>query len=422
MLFDPNSPGNSLPPLNDGYPDDCFVPPSAQDDSFPDDWFVPPSAQDDSFPDDWVGPIDAAAPSASPPAPTAAQPNANSGLPTWLAPPGSIAAYWSRIAADRQRTAPWAPPMFPDAPGGFPPTPLSSAPPGSIAAYWARIAADRQRTAPWAPPTFPDAPSGSSPSPFAPTPFNLAQNPPGLFGHPLKAPDWQQDSALGGPFGNTAGNPAAPPTPDFSTSLLFGGTGGLSSSFVSDQSDPSNVRAPPESLRRLPDASLPGALQGHFSGLARPAIGSINDPAYLVPVADKRKDPRNLDLFDERAFGTTPPIGSAAPRLVPPIPPNMGGAGSAKITAPYSRPSGATTPQQRASVQGQPCVDCGVVDPRMRANHIEPLVQQYYRTGTIDTTQMRSPDAVNAQCPTCSARQGGFMANFSKVMKDLLGF
>jgi hypothetical protein len=53
MPFDPNSPRDPLPPLNDGYPDDWFVPPSAQDDSFPDDWHVPPSAQDDSFPDDW---------------------------------------------------------------------------------------------------------------------------------------------------------------------------------------------------------------------------------------------------------------------------------------------------------------------------------------------------------------------------------
>jgi hypothetical protein len=111
MPFDPNSPRNSLPPLNDGYPDDWFVPPSAQDDSFPDDWvgpiydtapsasqpapsaqpfgvrsgpnypgnplprtndgysddwFVPPSAQDDSFPHDWVGPGSDTASSAAP--------------------------------------------------------------------------------------------------------------------------------------------------------------------------------------------------------------------------------------------------------------------------------------------------------------------------------------------------------------------
>jgi hypothetical protein len=134
----------------------------------------------------------------------------------------------------------------------------------------------------------------------------------------LKAPDWQQDSASGSPFGNTAGNPAAPPAADFSASLLFGGTGGLSSGLVSDQSDPSNVGAPPVSSRRSLDAPLPAALQGFFSGLAQPAIGSTDDPAYLVPLADKRKDPHNLDLFDERAFGNTPPLGSAAPRLIPP--------------------------------------------------------------------------------------------------------
>jgi hypothetical protein len=99
----------------------------------------------------------------------------------------------------------------------------------------------------------------------------------------------------------------------------------------------------------------------------------------------------------------------------------VGNSGRPNITKPYSRPPNATTWQQRASVQGQPCVTCGVVHPRMYANHIDPLVQQYYRTGTIDTAQMRSLDAVNAQCPTCSARQGGFMAGFSRFMRDLLG-
>jgi hypothetical protein len=36
-------------------------------------------------------------------------------------------------------------------------------------------------------------------------------------------------------------------------------------------------------------------------------------------IADKNKGPRNLDLFDERAFGETPPLGSAAPRMLPPF-------------------------------------------------------------------------------------------------------
>jgi RHS repeat-associated protein len=90
-------------------------------------------------------------------------------------------------------------------------------------------------------------------------------------------------------------------------------------------------------------------------------------------------------------------------------------------TSPYARPSNATTAAQRASVQGQPCVDCGATGP-MNANHIEPLVQEYYRTGTIDLQQMRSLNAVSAQCPTCSASQGGLMAAFSRSMKSLLGF
>src|SRR6267142_260799 len=52
-------------------------------------------------------------------------------------------------------------------------------------------------------------------------------------------------------------------------------------------------------------------------------------------------------------------------------------------TAPYKRPTGATTAAQRASVQGQPCAECGQAGPRMFADHQEALVKEYYRTGTI---------------------------------------
>jgi hypothetical protein len=93
-----------------------------------------------------------------------------------------------------------------------------------------------------------------------------------------------------------------------------------------------------------------------------------------------------------------------------------------QVTKPYSRPSHATTPQQRAAAQGKPCVDCGKTAPRMNANHIDPLIEEHYRQGAIDTDKMRSLEAVNPQCPTCSARQGGFLSNFSKSMKRLYGF
>ena len=94
--------------------------------------------------------------------------------------------------------------------------------------------------------------------------------------------------------------------------------------------------------------------------------------------------------------------------------------GAPKATVPYKRPSGATTPAQRASVQGKPCVDRGAVTPKQVADHKTPLVKEHYETGTIDTTQMRSVDAVQPQCPTCSARQGAEMSRYSREQRKLL--
>ncbi|XWJ68823.1 RHS repeat-associated core domain-containing protein [Sorangium cellulosum] len=94
--------------------------------------------------------------------------------------------------------------------------------------------------------------------------------------------------------------------------------------------------------------------------------------------------------------------------------------GGTKATVPYKRPSGATTPAQRASVQGKPCVDCGALTSRQVADHKTPLVKEHYETGTIDKTRMRSVDAVQPQCPTCSARQGADMSRYSGEQRQLL--
>jgi hypothetical protein len=91
-----------------------------------------------------------------------------------------------------------------------------------------------------------------------------------------------------------------------------------------------------------------------------------------------------------------------------------------KATTPYARPNGATTPAQRASVQGKPCVDCGTVAPRQIADHKKPLVKEHYETGTIDKSRMRSNDAVQPQCPTCSARQGAEMSQYSREQRQRL--
>ncbi len=91
------------------------------------------------------------------------------------------------------------------------------------------------------------------------------------------------------------------------------------------------------------------------------------------------------------------------------------------ITKPYARPGGATTAEQRASVQGRSCVDCGVTSGTQVADHIDPLVKEYYRTGSIDLERMRSIEAVQPQCPTCSASQGGTLSWFSRAMRDFWG-
>jgi len=86
---------------------------------------------------------------------------------------------------------------------------------------------------------------------------------------------------------------------------------------------------------------------------------------------------------------------------------------------PYKRPSGAgPTAEQRASVQGQPCVDCGATTPRQVADHKDPLVVQHYRDGKVDVDAQRQVDAVQPHCPTCSAQQGGQLGGFGKKMKQ----
>ena len=79
------------------------------------------------------------------------------------------------------------------------------------------------------------------------------------------------------------------------------------------------------------------------------------------------------------------------------------------------------SPAQRASVQGQPCVDCGALTSKQYANHKTPLVKEHYETGRIDLTKMREVDSVNSQCATCSSRQGGELSRYSREKAKELG-
>jgi RHS repeat-associated protein len=86
----------------------------------------------------------------------------------------------------------------------------------------------------------------------------------------------------------------------------------------------------------------------------------------------------------------------------------------------YTRATG-TTAAQRASVQGKPCVDCGETAARQVADHIDPQVVQHFREGKVDVEAQRALDAVQPHCPTCSATQGGWLAQFGRRMKEALG-
>lgn len=94
---------------------------------------------------------------------------------------------------------------------------------------------------------------------------------------------------------------------------------------------------------------------------------------------------------------------------------------SENVTGPYVRPIG-TTAAQKASVQGQPCVDCGAIAPKQVADHTDPLVVQYYREGAVNIGQQSSVGAVQPHCPTCSASQGGQLGAFGKSMLKFFGF
>ncbi len=65
---------------------------------------------------------------------------------------------------------------------------------------------------------------------------------------------------------------------------------------------------------------------------------------------------------------------------------------------PYKRPSNATTPEQRASVQDKPCATCGATGQKNNADHIEPLVVQHYKGG-IDKSKMPQSSCSSSSMP-----------------------
>ena len=91
---------------------------------------------------------------------------------------------------------------------------------------------------------------------------------------------------------------------------------------------------------------------------------------------------------------------------------------SKSIETPYIRTQGAgPTKEQRKSVQGQPCVDCGNVTSKQIADHKLPLVVEYYKNDSINISKQTKINAVQPHCPQCSSIQGGQLGAFGKKMK-----
>jgi len=172
------------------------------------------------------------------------------------------------------------------------------------------------------------------------------------------------------------------------------------------------------------------AVSGHFGGpqleeapLIQPdehasqlGISLGTQAQVAIPLAEVAAEARAVGLAGEvgaatRGAATEGEAAGARAGATEPHP---------SVTTPYKRPSGATTAEQRASVQGKPCVDCGKVESKMVANHKTALVKEHYQTGKIDKANMRSVDAVNSHCTTCSAKSGGHLSHYSKQMKEKL--
>jgi hypothetical protein len=237
---------------------------------------VPWSAETDaSFPDDWIYPDNqspalAAAPSTTPP--PSPQPNpspAVSNRPAARFDP--FAAYWSQMPASRVGALAWEPPIFPDSFGQFPsaaPAPYNDPPnfpPGGLLGGIGRMIAAAQARA----------------------------------SDPLAA---ATNGILGGiPKLIPAAAPTSAPSIDAAQGLL--------APLANFQLAPWNAQADASYLPELRSFMSPEP-SGYQGGGPLPGV---------VLVADKKTDKRDLDLFDEMAFGQSPPLGSTAPRLIPPF-------------------------------------------------------------------------------------------------------
>jgi hypothetical protein len=160
----------------------------------------------------------------------------------------------------------------------------------------------------------------------------------------------------------------------------------------------------------------PGSAVGLLSGgeVGVEAVSRVDDPSWVF----------NIEVDTAHSYGVGPNplwVHNTCPA------PRRAGVPSGTIHSPpgtpreYTRPSAAgPTAAQRRAVQGRPCVDCGTVAPRMVPDHIDPLVVEHYRTGSVDTAVQSRVDAVQAHCPNCSSEQGGQLSGWARRQRATL--
>jgi filamentous hemagglutinin family protein len=213
-----------------------------------------------------------------------------------------------------------------------------------------------------------------------------------------------------------------------------GGRGGDESRSMSDKSDARSRALPPtvEHSRDRYDGLLPrpqdssptlspsGRPSDPVTGPTLPGYETM-DPTGPDPITTPHDGPikvaplSSIQDPDDKTANNSRGVKSGVPGVD--FTPNP------DIVAPYTRPRGVgPTTAQRASVQGKPCVDCGETTERQVADHIDPLVVQYYRDGAVDVLRQNSLEAVQPHCPGCSSTQGGQLGAFSKAMKKLFRF
>lgn len=123
----------------------------------------------------------------------------------------------------------------------------------------------------------------------------------------------------------------------------------------------------------------------------------------------------------ERVHGGTPEASTSNTAIKPTV--NYEGkAYEVNATAPYKRPSNATTVKQRKAVNqpGATCATCGTSQGPFIADHITPLGIEHISTGSVDKKNMTSIKVVQSQCQGCSLDQSAKVRKASMQANEII--